>query len=139
MGLFQKFKDYMWISECHVWMTEYAPRQSSTANLFCKQFKEHLLEERTKGLTPHVAIMDCCVLLINSIADHGFESWDLEMVEFRKMAYEVGYGCLNRWPRIELSNDYAVQLFMAMARIDDKIWESPLARNMGDLLSARAG
>ena len=133
MGLIQRFTNYMWLSGCDVWMTDYAPQYASTAKKLCGQFKEYLLEQKAAGKTPQEASCDICILILKGLSE-GAGSWDLELVEFQKVAYSAGYGCLNKWPKVDIGDDYPVRLFRVMALLDVKIWQSPLAANMRDLL-----
>lgn len=134
MSIFQGLKDSMWVRECAVWMANYAPQHATTSKSFCREYKAHLLEQREMRKSPQEASIDVCILLIDSLAEQGFESWDLEVREYRLMAYQVGYGCLNKWPKVELKNEYIVRLFRSMAVIDSSIWKSPLAKSMEHLL-----
>lgn len=133
MGLFQGFKDSMWIAECDVRITEYAPQHTTSAKEFCAYNKSHLLMLRTMGRTPHEALIDTCILFVNAIAE-GKADAQPHLQNHFMVAYQTGYGFLNRWPNIQIDNDYAIRMFRGMSRMDSKIWESPLAKQMSALL-----
>lgn len=129
MGLFQRFTDYMWLSECDVWITDYAPEQAAFAREFCKYNKGHLLMLKSLGKTPHEAVIDTCIFMVNAIAE-GHGDTMPHLASHLTVAYQTGFGMLNRWPNVKLSKIYSVRMFRTMALVDNNIWQSPLAKQM---------
>lgn len=119
----------MWLSECDVWITDYAPQHTTSAQEFCKFNKDHLLMLKSMGKTPHEAVIDTCIFMVNAIAE-GHGDTKPHLANHLTVAYQTGFGMLNRWPEIKLSNSYAVKMFKTMALVDKNIWQSPLAKQM---------
>ena len=137
MGIFDKFNDFVWLSECEILILEYAP-QTTTAKAFCEQNKEYLLGARSMRKSPNEALIDLCILFTNAIAEGKVDTSPYMAQEHMVVAYQTGFGFLNRWPNIKIDNDYAVRMFRVMERIDTKIWQSPLAKAMSAILEEDA-
>lgn len=137
MGIWQGIKDNMWLAECDVLITEYAPQHTTSAKEFCADNKSHLLGLKGKGKTTDEAVIDTCILFINAIAE-GKADTDPFIAKHALVAYQTGFGFLNKWPSIKISNDYAVRMFRVMALVDNNIWQSPLAKAMSSLLEEDA-
>lgn len=129
MGIWQGFKDKMWLAECDVWITDYAPQHIASAKEFCSYHKDLLLMLRSENRTPHEAVISTCILMVNAIAE-GKGDTHPHLANHLTVAYQTGFGMLNRWPNIKLSKSYAVKMFRAMSLIDNNIWSSPLAKQM---------
>ena len=133
MGIWQGIKDNMWLAECDVRITEYAPQHIASAKEFCSYHKDLLLMLRSEGRIPHEAVISTCILMVNAIAE-GKGDTHPHLQNHFMVAYQTGYGFLNRWPNIQIDNDYAIRMFRVMARVDRNIWQSPLAQSMSALL-----
>lgn len=133
MGIWQGIKDNMWLAECDVIITEYAPQHTTTAKEFCVDNKSHLLEFKAIGKSTNEAVIDTCILFINAIAE-GKADINPLIAKHAIVAYQTGLGFLNKWPNIKVDNDYAVRMFRVMALVDSNIWQSPLAQSMSGLL-----
>lgn len=135
MGLWQRFINYMWLTGCDVWLSDCEPRYHAPAKALCVTFREYLLECKAAGKTPQEASCELSILILTGLSE-GVGSGDSEVAAYQKVAYNGAYACLNQWPRVDLGNDYIVRLFMVMAKLDGRIWQSPLAKNMGSLLDS---
>ena len=135
MGLWQGFKDSKWLFECAVRITQHAPQHTISAKELCSEFKDHLLGLRSLGKTPHEAILDTCILLINGISE-GLADKQPSMTNHLMVAYQTGYGFLNKWPNSGVEDDYSIRMFRFMAKVDPNIWNSPLAEKMSSVLEA---
>jgi len=77
MGLFQGFRDRLFIQNAIDVLKGTAPQCRSVASEFCVDYADYILEARAKGLSPENALNDTCARILGNLGTRAIEKNEL--------------------------------------------------------------